>query len=172
MSYATAQELLDRYDSNDLGDLASDSGTQVTATLLLSNRKIKAALDDASGEIDAALLVGNRYSPDALRDLTGYSRSHLVRITCDIAAARMMGRRIGRDMEKAKLMVEQAEQHLERLRNGENVFNLTDQKSAGNPSATGLTTVEYEDPNAAGLIRDRTGNRYYPRRPSPGPSFP
>lgn len=168
MPYATVTDLIDRYDSRDLGGLVSDNDTQVSETSLVANRKALAALSDASGEIDAAMLVGNRYSVFELSNLTGHSKSHLIRITCDIAAARIMGRRIGRDGDKIKLMIEVAEEHLERLRNGENVFNLTEQKAAGNPSATGLTTLEYEDPNRSGLIRDRTGNRYYPRRPYPG----
>lgn len=168
MAYATVTDLIDRFDSRDLGDLASDGNAQVSEASLKTDRKIAAALADASGEIDAALLVGGRYTPMELANVTGFSKSHLVRITCDIAAARLMGRRMGRDIEKLKMMVEQAEGHLERLRNGENVFNLTDQKSAGSPSATGLTALDYQDPSATGLIRDRTNNRYYPARPYPG----
>lgn len=160
MAYATPKDLIDRYDANDLGDLATDDGSQVSEAALAKNSKILAALDDASGEVDAALLVGNRYSPVELRDLTGHSRSHLVRIVCDIAAARMMGRRLGRDIEKVKLVIELAEGHLERLRRGENVFNLQPQKDAGNPSAIGLSVVEYSQSD---LIRDRT-RRYYPAR--------
>lgn len=163
MAYATVVDLTDRYDSRDLGDLASDSNATVSETALKSDRKVLAALADASGEIDAALLVGNRYTPMELANVTGFSKSHLTRITCDIAAARIMARRMGRDVEKVKAMNELAEGHLERLRKGENVFNLTDQKSAGNPSATGLSVVEYSDPNTSNLIRDRVRN-YYPGR--------
>lgn len=160
MAYATATDFTDRYDANDLGDLAADDGTQVASASLAINRKIIAALDDASGEIDAALLVGGRYEPSQLRDLIGHSRAHLVRLTCDIAMARLLMRRPGRDIEKSKAIQELAEKSLERLRHGENAFNLSDQVEAQLETTQGLTAVEYSQ---SGLIRDRVRN-YYPAR--------
>lgn len=162
MAYASGANLLERYDARDIGDLVADDGTQITAVNIPTNTNVLAALNDASGEIDAALMVGNRYAASELSGLTGNSQYHLIRMTCDIAMARIMGRRPGRDIEKLKAMMELAESHLERLRNGENVFNLADQKDAGNPSASGLSAVEYSQ---SGLIRDRSRN-YYPIRNS------
>lgn len=165
MSYATPRQLLDRYDWNDIGDLVSDSGTQVTEALILTNAKVAAALNDASGEVDAALLMGNRYSPSDLANLNGHSAYHLIRITCDIAMARIMGRRPGRDTERIKAMSEMAESHLERLRNGENVFNIQANKDAAGPSVSTITAAEYDNLN---LLRDQT-RHYYPRRRLPNP---
>lgn len=151
---------MERCDLRDLGDLVSDNEIQVGEVALNNNKKLLAALNDASGEIDAALLVGGRYTPEELKNLTGYAVFHLIRITCDIAIARILGRR-PRDVEQIKARVEMAEAHLESLRTGANVFNLAPQIAAANPSATSLTVVEYQQSQS---IRDQT-RHYYPARP-------
>ena len=159
--YAEPSDMLERYDANDIGDLVSDDGTQVSSTLLLQNVKLISALNDASGEIDAALFAGNRYTPTQLASLQGHSRSHLIRITCDLAMARLLQRRPGRDPEKLKSFLELTAGYLKDLRLGANVFAIATVLDAGNIEATGLSVVDY---STNGLIRDRTRN-YYPARP-------
>lgn len=163
MAYASATDLTARFDSREIGDLLSDSGTPVDEGDFGSNTKLTAILDDASGEIDAALLVANRYLPADLSGLTGNSLAHLKRITCEIAMRLLLGRRPAYNPDLLESMEKRVNGLLERLRKGENVFNLSDQKDAGTPSIDGLSTVEIRDLN---LLRDRTRN-YYPRRHLP-----
>ena len=163
MAYATAAQFMERYDARVLGDLCSDLDDQIEPTALLTNTKLQAALDDASGDIDAALVTGQRYTTDDLEGLTGNSQKHLIRITCDIAFAFLQSRRGSMDAESRKAHMDVAEAHLERLRKGLNIFDLDAQKDAGVPESTGPTRVDFQNMN---LIRDRTKN-YYPARRLP-----
>ncbi|MBC7336283.1 MAG: hypothetical protein H5U01_08445, partial [Clostridia bacterium] len=53
---ASVQDLIDRFDSRLLADLARDDGTPETN--LASNTRILSALTDASGEVRSAILQG------------------------------------------------------------------------------------------------------------------
>ena len=163
--YAAPTDFFERYDVRDIGQLASDNGSEIPESALATDANVLTALDDASGDIDTALVVSNRYLTTELEGLTGNSLAKLKRITCDLAMAYMLGRRPAADPEKLEAFEKRATTHLERLRNGENVFNLADQKSAGNPSIDGPTLVRFDD--HLNLVRDRVNN-YYPARRLPG----
>ena len=164
-TYATAAQLLERYDARDIGDLVSDTGDQASPIDLLSHPLMTTVLEDASGAVEAALLVGNRYTTDQLEDLTGNSASYLERLVCDIAMSYLLARRPGFDPDRMKSQYEMSEMHLERMRAGENVLNLVDQKDAGNPSIDGPTLIRFQ--YHLNMVRDRVLN-YYPRRRLPG----
>lgn len=159
--YATAQQLIARYDARTVGDLASDNDDQVSVFEIPTDPVIAVALEDASGLIEAALSVGGRYTASDLEGLTGNSLSHLIRVCCDIAMANLYARRPGYNLEKVDKFQQIADKHLERLRTGENIFNLEDHREAGTPSVGGPSTVDYQNLN---LIRDRVSNYYPPRR--------
>ena len=163
MAYATPAQFLERYDERLLGDLVSDDNSQVSPSALLTDSNLQAALDDASGDIDAALITGQRYTTDDLDGLTGNSQKHLIRITCDIAFVLLLTRRGSMDPETRRSHMAVAEDHLERLRKGLNIFNLDDQKDAGVVETAGPTRVDLTNLN---LMRDRTRN-YYPVRQLP-----
>jgi phage gp36-like protein len=164
MSYATIANLIDRYDAREIGDLIADDNNRKEAIDLADDPILTAFLQDASGQVEAALVVAERYSAAELSGLTGNSAAHLVRITCDIAMSLLATRRPGRlKTEARKAIVETAEAHLERLRKGENIFNLADQREAGAPSIGGPSTLDLQNLN---LVRDRTRN-YYPGRRLP-----
>lgn len=164
MSYATPTEFLKRYDARIVGDLVRDSGEQATSAELLDDVNLQAALDDASGDIDAALMVGERYTPTELDSLTGNSQTLLIRMCCDIAMAFLLRRRPSKDADKDTARLELAERHLNRLRDGEQVFFRGDEfDHAGVLDTTGPSTVQLQNLN---LMRDRTQN-YYPERRLP-----
>lgn len=162
-SYATPADLLKRYDARDIGDLASDTGTQVSTGSIPTDANVLAALADASGDIESALLAGNRYTTADLAAVTGNTASKLIRLTCDIAMGYLLSRRPGYDPERLKAFREQNHFMLERLRKGENVFDLTAQKDAGVIERATPTAVDVSKLN---LMRDRTQN-YYPARRFP-----
>lgn len=163
MAYATVHQLLTRFDRRDLGDLASDDDNRVGPEDLADHPRLQAALDDASGDIDAAMVVAGRYDVADLAALTGSTLNHLIRMTCDIAAAYLMTARLGDDPEKIAKRLEVAEAHLEKLRQGTNVFNLADNVDAGLPAVDGPTSLAIEN---LYLVRDRTlhtfPRRYFP----------
>jgi len=164
MAYATSTDLTARFDARTIGDLASDSGTQVDEAGLATSAKVTAALDDASGRIDGALTVAQIYTTDDLDDLTGNSLALLKRITCELAMAFLISRRQEKFLDESVSRVEaQSEEYLDRLRKGERLFGDVDAATAaGLPTVGGMTAVEYNELN---LIPDRARN-FYPARQS------
>jgi phage gp36-like protein len=166
MSYASPADLIARYDRNDVGMLCSDDKRAVSEVDLPTNQQCLVALLDASGMVDSALFVGNRYSAADLANLTDNSTGLLKRVICDIAMGLLINRRPGWNPEKAKAIWELADSHLERLRNGENTFNIVNDSSpndAAEPVTDGPTTATFNNLN---LWRDRTRN-YFPARVLP-----
>lgn len=163
MSYATPADYLARYDARVAGDLVDDMEDQQSPDDLLTDDVLQAMLDDASGDIEAALGVGGMYTPTQLESLTGNAQKHLIRICCDIAHVYLLRRRGIIPADKHAAAIELAEAHLERLRNGQNVFNIPDQENAGIIDTTGPSLVDFQNMN---LIRDRTRNYYPDRHPA------
>lgn len=163
MAHAVAADLIARYDTRTIQDLASDTGTQVAAEDLGSDDNVTAALEDASGRMDAAVLTGRMYTPDQLSALTGNTLALRKRICCDLAMAYLMGRRPEKyGAESLKAMQQAGEEYLERLRKGERLFHVTAVQDAQLPDIDGPSVIQYETMN---LIPDRTKN-FYPSRPS------
>lgn len=160
MPYATPADLLLRYDANDVGQLCSDNKRAVGSYDLATDPICLMAMNDASGDIDGALMVGNRYSSTDLTTLTPNSTYKLIRVCCDIAMAYLINRRPGWNPEKSKAIREQAEMHLERLRKGENTFNIQASLDAGEPVVDGPTCFDY---SRLGGLRDRIRNFFPPR---------
>ena len=158
MAYASSTDLVARFDENTIRDLASDSGHQVTD---LTCPVVTAALDDASGQIDSALFNGKAYDADDLAALTGNSLALLKRICCELAMCFLMGRRPEKYGEDSiREMYERADGFLERIRQGERIFDSTAHLGASVTDVDGPTTVKYTDMN---LIPDRT-RHFYPHR--------
>jgi phage gp36-like protein len=160
MAYATPADLISRKDRNDVGQLCGDDKRVVSPVDLTTNQPCLDALADASGDIEAALLVGNRYTVADLTTLTGNSLALLKRICCDIAMSLLLDRRPGWNPAKSKEIRDLANDRLERLRKGENTFNIQASLDAGEPVVDGPTMMEYDRLN---LIRDRVKNFYVPR---------
>lgn len=161
MAYATASQFKARYDARQLGQLASDTGVPVPPAELENSAAIAAVLEDASGEIDAALLQGNRYTTTQLASLSGNSASHLVRLCCKIAWGLLWERRSYADDGRRDEAMESARRELNRLKNGEHVFDVDEVQDAGNPEASIPSRVDYQRMN---LIVDEARGRFYPRR--------
>lgn len=160
MAYATPADMKLRFDARVIGDLVDDTGQQVDSDSLDSDAVLAVMLDDASGDIDSALSVGQQYTPTDLAALTGNSLSHLVRITCEIALAYVFRRRGFFPSDEHKAMMELAESHLDRIRQGINVFNVPNRDDASLIDTAGPSLLTWDNMN---LIRDRTKN-YFPHR--------
>lgn len=159
MAYANSSDLIDRYDERTIKDLLSDTGEQIAD--LAENSKLLALLDASSGRVDAALLVANHYTTKELTELTGNSLALLKDIVCDIAMAKLLKRRpenLGR--ESIEAVTKEAEEYLDRLRNGNRLFDIPAHIEAGLPEVTGPTVADYDRLN---LIPDRTKHFYPPR---------
>jgi len=161
-AYALPADLIARKSSQTLGQLVTESGTAVSAANLLSDAVLQAAIDSAAGAVDAALLQAGRYIPSDLQGLSGNSQAYLVHIVCEIAMAYLFARKPTYRTDDYEAQLKIHDLYLERLRRGENIFNIQKVVNAGTPT--------YEQPSVAitqslGLMRDRTYN-YYPARVS------
>ena len=161
MAYATGSDLVKRVDSNEVKDLASDTGTPVSDVDADAN--ISALLAGASGRVDAACLNAATYTTAQLAALTGNSLELLKDIVSALAMRRLIGRRIGRYAnENAVKMIEESQVFLTQMRKGERLFDVDVVIAATKPTVDGLTVSDY---NTQNLIPDRTRN-YYPQRGS------
>lgn len=147
MSYAQPSDLIARYDARRLGDLVKDDGTRATASALLTDTNLQAALDDASGMIDAACQRGQRYTPTDLTNVAAgsdplnpslsltNSQKLLIRLTCDLAYGLLVGRRAfsASDTNSQAPRYAEALKLLDLLEQGEWVFTTAGALAAGIP---------------------------------------
>lgn len=166
MARSTVADLLLRYDANEVGDLVSDVGGRVSPTDLLTNGVVLTAIGDAQGDVDTALIAGNRYTTAELAALTGNSESKLKRIECGRAMYYLLSRRPAFDPARLDDFDSWTRKQLERLRRGENVFDLEDQRNAG---VLGHSTQTIQSVENMRLVRDQT-RHYYPQRVYPNPN--
>lgn len=162
-NYVEVSEFLKRFDQRDVGDLVSDNDLAVAPGALPADANLLACIGDASGDIEAALLAGSNYSTADLEGLTGNSLSKLRRMCSEITMFYLLDRRPNFDSDRLESHEKMRNRHIERLRKGENIFNLTEHVTAGLASVDGPTTQQYDDLN---LWRDRTTN-YFPARHLP-----
>lgn len=160
-SYATPADLYKRHDIRLIQDLCQDDGVRPTRPAMLTDDIVEELLADASGDIELALLNGGKYTVDQLEALTGNSLQMLKRMTCDIGMAYLFDRRPTYKPEQAEKYRDVAERSLERLRKGENVFNLAANIEAGIQTIQAAQLANYEFMN---LTVDQVGSRFYPPR--------
>ena len=160
MAYATAAQWFERFDVRIIQQLVNDDNVTENRIDLLTNVNVVAILDAASGEMDAALLTASRYSETDLSGLTGTALAHRIRICTQIAMALAFDRRPGFEPELAEKHHEKAQAHLEKLRTGQNIFNLPEHQTASNPTLDGPSSVDYARNN---MLVDRS-HRYFSGR--------
>ncbi len=114
MSYATAQDMINRYPNRDLVQLTNEDPTATT----INNAPISQALADASAEIDGyieARITLPLTDPPAV----------LNRLTTDIAMYRMQSLRPLHDLEDARKRYEDAVAMLAKVAAGELTLGLS-----------------------------------------------
>ena len=84
-SLATAADMRERYDERRLGNLCSDTGTQVNPEDLAANSAITTCLSTATGRVKASLFRGNIYNETDLTNLTAESLEFVKDLVCVVA---------------------------------------------------------------------------------------
>lgn len=165
MGYARGADMIARFDTRLLGDLCSDTATEIAEADLPANPKMVAALNAGAGKINAACLKGERYSVNDLAGLKNDSLAYLVDMNCTIAWANLWRRKGYTDDNTMRANAVQAvDDELTRLRNGEHVFDVVAQKQAGRAD---VTTVPRETIQRDWfLVNDRMRGHIFPRRRS------
>lgn len=141
MAYATATDMLSRYDANRIGDLVQDLQKRVPPATLIgppAYATLQTALEDAAALIDAHCLVGGKYHLQDLLNLvsiagnppvatpTNQTGNLLIRINCDLAFGLLLERR-GYNAGEIQTLAPgmgMALELLKRLGDGELIFNV------------------------------------------------
>lgn len=146
--FAAYTDLKARFDVRVITKYASDSGVPVSVPSLATNPRVVAALQDASSLIAAACIKGKRYSFTTLSTLAENAQDGalLRQLTCTLAMAQLVGNRVGGvdQIEELVFGYKNALEHLEDLRGGGLVFNLSGTLDATLPEASGPSNL---DPN-------------------------
>lgn len=160
MAYATAQDLTDRYDARLVVQYVKDATTPATVGSLPTNRRLLAALRDASALIDAQCGKGGRYTRAELATLAADADlgGLLIRMTCALAFAQIIGNRaVGIEaMDNLVHGYKEALQNLEDLGNGKTVFPIAENLEATLPEAS-------EGPDITDLNRPTNWNPMFGR---------
>lgn len=141
-AYATAAQLLARYDSRRVAELNSDTGSPVTPSDPVSiSTPVGAALYDATAMVDTAMQAGKRYTKTDLAaliaDADATKGAPIVRVVCDIAYARLMMRRglPAAEIDRLCPGYKDALAWIEDLRSGKTVLDISGALTAGLPAA-------------------------------------
>lgn len=138
--YITVAELVEAFDSRDLGDLSSDTGTP--ATVDESNAKILNAIERASADVESYALRGQRYSLTDLSDMKADDDWTLKGLVAALAMKKMYARRGGVMPDAIRDAANEATQSLTDLVEGKQVFSNAGAQAAGRPSIHILSSHE------------------------------
>lgn len=173
-SYATAADMINRYDVRTLGDIVSDDGTRVASGGLAADAKMLAALSSATGKVKAAILRAERYTASQITnmmdsghaDYSAEGTAYLVDIVCAVAFWNLWRRKPYTDSQQAarKAAREEAEGYLKELSSGESVLDIPAALDSGTPKVATITKSEIE--TEFDLFVDRARGRFYPARRS------
>jgi len=153
-AFATADELVDRFDERTIRDLLSDTDEPAAQVPLSDNTRLAAIMDSASGMVLSAALAGNNYTEAELNALTGIAKAWITDLTCQLVFARLARRRPGRfDAAYLESLEEPARQWLDDLRHGKRILPVANHLEASTMTVDGPTAVDYDRLN---LITSRT----------------
>jgi phage gp36-like protein len=160
--YATGDDFVARYDVRLIGDLVSDTGSQVPAGSVPANSNLLAALTDASSAVDAAVFVGNRYTPAQMASLSDTAAAFVRRLACDLTLIYLKRRRGRFDADKDAALLKEVNATLDSLRKGDDLL-LVDNQTEAPASTIELVRPELVPVARPCTIRNSTRN-YYPIR--------
>jgi phage gp36-like protein len=145
MSYATIQQLTERYLERDLRHITDPDAQALDAA------RAQQALDDATAEIDAWL--GRRYALPLVSYLTGLPVGApivLVRCACDIAIYRMQTLRPADDIKDARQRYEDVVKLLKSMASGDVAIPEVKLRSdvSDNPETQAIGLPEFGQPDS------------------------
>lgn len=139
-AYITVAELYDTYDRRLIEELGSDMGGPGGMTS--ANKKIQTAIERASEDVQMAATVGGRYTTDNLDTLKSEDRWALKGPVADLAAYRLMTRRMADVSEAMRETFRLAHELLDKLRDGEAVFPIDSARAAGKPAISIISAAQ------------------------------
>lgn len=159
MAYADGNDLVERYDIDLIGDLATDDRQTLDRANVPTHPHVLTALEDASGEVDVALLAGGRYTVAQLQSLADTSLSYLKSIVCGLAIAALHERRPEAYEDGViERLTKRARDAIQAIRRGENVFGLDEHVNASRVDTGGPSAIDLRNRNA---LPERMG-RFFP----------
>lgn len=153
ISYATPDDLLARYDSRTIGDLASDDNRRLTREEIIASPIVRSILQDASGIVESYCIAGGRYTHEDLLSLTGNAKNLLIRLVCDIAYLLLKDRRGYVNDQPNNEIITRTSTALTKLRNGELLFGYSKniEASVSRTSTKPAAIIRFFNPTATDL---------------------
>lgn len=129
-AYADQNDMIVRYDVRTLGQLLSDTNTQLTSAQVVASTVLGTLLLAGSGRLELATFAGARYTTLDLAALAGGQREVLKDIVCGLTFRRLMQRR-PHVVSNIPDTVKEALELENQLRQGERVFGFLESADAG-----------------------------------------
>lgn len=161
-AYATATDMIARYDVRTLGDLLSDNeNVRLTSAQVLASTTLATLLSEASGEVEGVAFARRVYEPDDFAALTDNGLAKLAGVICAVCLQKCMARRPSRVKELPQQMV-LALADLERLRLGDHIFAFSETADAG------AEVITVTNDQMVPCPISKRGFRYFGIQPVPG----
>lgn len=155
-AYITVAELYKSYDRRLIEELGSDIGGPGGMTT--ANEKIQTAIERASEDVQMAATVGERYTTDDLDTLKTDDRWALKGLVADLAAYRLLTRRMADVPEALRESFRLANEQLKALRDGDAVFPIDSARAAGKPAISIISAAQRGNLN---MVSD---SEFFPER--------
>lgn len=152
--YISVAELAEAYDIRLLEQMASDTGSAVTADE--SEARLLNAIERGSADVQAAVLRGGRYTATDLTDLQTADDWTLKGLVAARAIIHVFRRRGGSAPADVQAIADESAQKLDDLRDGRAIFTDADAIAAGKPK---VVVISQGDRDNLNLVAD-------------GPNFP
>lgn len=164
---ATAQNLIDRFDTRVVGDMVLDTNAQAPKADLLDNgteagKRVEIAIEDATADIESAVLSSGVYSPAQLTEAFTDGNATLIRTTCSLAMGYLYDRRGVGVPDNHQTLIDSARDAISSFKRGEDVLNIESARGAQTIRAVEITS----GPMAASpLFPDQNdASQFAPRR--------
>ena len=155
-AYITPAELYNVYDRRLIEELGSDIGGPGGMTT--GNVRIQTAIERASEDVQMAATVGGRYTTDDLDTLQTDDRWALKGPVADLAAYRLLARRMADVSEAMRETFRLAHELLDKLREGDAVFPIASARTAGVPAISIISAAQRGNLN---MVSD---SEFFPER--------
>ncbi len=139
-AYITPAELYSCYDRRLIEELGSDMGGPGGMTT--ANEKIQTMIERASEDVQMAATVGGRYTTTQLDTLKTDDRWALKGLVADLAAYRLLTRRMADVSEAMREAFRLANEQLKSLREGDAVFPIASARTAGVPAISIISAAQ------------------------------
>lgn len=142
VTFLTAEQLFDRYDTRNIAQLVTDNNTQIPLDQLPQNNRVWAAIQDASAELKSALTCGFQYTEENLTELANRNSPDVLRLVAALSMGYLYERRGIGVPDSMERTIRWARETLVELQKGRKVLDLDTNRIAQNPTPVMRTQTQ------------------------------